>query len=443
MSIEASEITGMTAERTDAGRPDLVIALLVAAVVFGWNYRLERDFDRLRTLTQYDVLFNADPITRLDSIANGKALPNEMVIHPGFKLFFSRPIRLAGKLARAFGAINSSSKAEYDFRRSLGLLVVPTVSGLTIALTYGLLLAVGLPRRSALLMSVLAASSFSQLIFGSVPDHMPVTGLSVAICLALVVDMAKNAGSVRFWPWTLAGAFTTTTTITNSIPFALVFATSSLLSTCSPLRAIRRTLLICASSAVVSLVIFGAGRYVCRSQPWPDNAAGKHASGYLKNDIARAPAALLDAFSPHWLVQVEMPPKVRESNIYSSGGRIDPTFYTDPNPPLVPIALMTALTISGTFACWRGPKPLRVVGAASAVIVAFNLALFSVWGDGFFLYSQHWLVAQTILLAGNLTWSGWTGRVFRLGYAGAGVAMFLHNSAVLGHIFQVLGGTTG
>ena len=105
--------------------------------------------DRDKVLSQYDVLLNADPIVRLTAISDGKGDVNDLITHPGFKVYFSRPIRLAGKAARGTGMIADTGRAEYDLRRSLALLVVPAVSGLTMAGAYALFTLGGLTRPRA------------------------------------------------------------------------------------------------------------------------------------------------------------------------------------------------------------------------------------------------------------------------------------------------------
>ncbi len=101
----ATDLPPMSAEftaRSNSRRPpDLLLAATLAALVFSWNYTVERVFDRDKLFDQYDVLFNADPVARLDAISHGKGDTNDLIIHPGFKLYFSRAIRVISKTARS------------------------------------------------------------------------------------------------------------------------------------------------------------------------------------------------------------------------------------------------------------------------------------------------------------------------------------------------------
>src|SRR4051794_33143725 len=113
-----------SAARGVLARTDLIVAAILAAVVFSWNYTIERSFDGQKALQAYDILFNADTLTRLVTISNGRAHPTENLVHPGMSVYFSRPIRLAGKFARATGLIRDRSREQYALHRSLGLLVI-------------------------------------------------------------------------------------------------------------------------------------------------------------------------------------------------------------------------------------------------------------------------------------------------------------------------------
>jgi hypothetical protein len=230
-------------------------------------------------------------------------------------------------------------------------------------------------------------------------------------------------------------------TITNAAAFVPMLVTALALSG-RPLRRVPRdsavlTLAMLVATAALTL----AGRVVAHDTPWPLKNAGNHATNYLKSDWAKAPAALLETFSPPELVSSPMPEVIRKANLFSSG-RDAPVITTAPTAPAPLVAFVTALTVSGAVACLRAGNPLRTLGAASLTLLAFNLVLHSVWGDAFFLYSQHWLVPLAVLLAGNLTWPGLTGRAFTAVYAAAGVAMFFHNAALLNRIFDALAAGT-
>lgn len=425
-----------------ARRLDLVVAAVLAGVVFGWNASIARVFDRHKVFSQYDVLFNADPITRLDSIANGRGEASDKIVHPGIRLYFSRPIRLAGKVARATGLIPDRSRDEYALRRSLAVRVAPAVSGLTMAAVYWLFLGAGLSRPRSLVMTMVCCASLSQLVFGSVPDHMPVTGLAVTVLLLLAVDLAASGGRVRWWAWVLAGGVYAGATITNAAPFVLLFTTALGLSG----RPLRRV------PVDVALVTFGMlavtgvtvliGMRVARDASLSSERIANHARNYLHNNFHKAPAALLETLAPAALVTFDLPEPIRRSNA-ASAGTVTPGITTAPEQPTALVALVAALTLGGAFACLRSGTPMRALGAAALGVLAFNLTLHSIWGDAFILYSQHWLVPLVVLLAGNLTWPGRAGKAFAVSFAVAGLVMVVHNASLVNGIIATVSGSPG
>ncbi len=422
-------------------RPDLLLALTLAALVFSWNYTVERVFDRDRVLDQYDVLFNADPIARLDAISNGKGEANDLVTHPGFKLYFSRPIRLVGKAARKAGLIADASRAESNLRRQLALLVTPAVSGLTMAVAYALFTCGGLTRPRALLMTLICCTSFSQLIFGSLPDHMPVSSLLVTSLLLLAYDMVCRDGPLRWGSWALVGGLYAGTTITNAAPFVILFATARVVSGRAWKPAAREVVLMTAAMLAVTLGIAVAGRVTAWSTPLPFKKVQHHASSYLKRDVHKIPAALLESFATGGFGAGEHAPAGREEQYLLSGRTMLKRFDTAETLPLALQIAFCALLLSGTAAWCRGDGSGRAVSAAAVGVIAFHMLLHSFWGIASFLYSQHWLVPVGFLLAGNLTWPGTVGRAFTANYGAAGIVMFFHNVALLNQIFTTLATT--
>lgn len=268
---------------------------------------------------------------------------------------------------------------------------------------------------------------------------MPVSALSVATLLLLTADMVRRNGEIRWLAWPLVGGVYTATTITNAAPFTILFTTALALSGRSVTRIVRDGAIVVTAMLGVAGVFAGAGRVIAHKTPWPVGKVQNHAANYVKRDWAKAPGAMLETFAPAGLVTVDLPKPIRVSNLYSSG-RDTPGIATAETWPTAFVALFTALTLGGAAAYVRAGGTLRTLGLASAGVLAFNLGLHSVWGDAFFLYSQHWLVPLGFLLAGNLTWPGMTGRVFAVGYGAAGVAMFFHNGGLLNQIFTTLAG---
>src|SRR5262249_28886445 len=139
--------------------------------------------------------------------------------------------------------------------------------------------------------------------------------------------------------------------------------------------------------AVVGLIVI-SGRGVDSETPWPVRNVGHHATSSLRWEPRNALGAMLDTFTPTRLARVTMPEPVRKSNRTVSG-RCIPGIATAPGEPGDSAMLFAALTVLGALGCVRAGGPLRALGVASAGVLAFHLALHSLWGDSFFLYSQH------------------------------------------------------
>ena len=421
-------------------RGDVLIALAFAVAVFCGDYALERALDRRKVLDQYDVMFNVDPNTRLAAISHGQGHEFDSVIHPGLKVYFSQPIKLIAKAARSTGLVSKGKITERAFRRALGLLVVPAVSGLGIAVAYTLFVSMGLGRTSSMLMTLLCSLSFSQLVFGSLPDHFAMTGCLLGVLLLLAVDLVHREGKVRWAGWLGAGCLVTGVTVTNLASVLIVFATAQWCAGVPWRRLVRNTSLVAVAAVACAGVLVMASRAIERGkQATFDQAVNQHAANYIKEqrDYAGLPRAFLDPIAPTGLISTEMAPIIRQSNFFMTGLH-DKMFGLNARSRPWMVVLACGLAALGGWSILRRDTPLRAVGAASCGVLAFNLTLHTFWGNEFFVYSQHWLVPLAVLFAGNLTWPGRVGRSFAGVYTVLLVAVAVNNAGLLQEIFAML-----
>ncbi len=296
----------------------------------------------------------------------------------------------------------------------------------------------GLTRPRTLLMTLICCASFSQLIFGSIPDHMPLSSLLVTALLLLAYDMAAHEAPLRWWAWSLVGGLYVGTTISNAAPFVILFATTRVLSGRAWRPAAREVVLMTTAMLAVTAGVAGLGRMVAGNTPWPLGDVQHHATHYHKRELHRIPTALLETFAPAGLKQVKLKPKVADWNYQNSGRRVPKQFDTTNAMSLWLLIPFSASMIAGAYAWQRGGGAGRAVSTATLGVIAFHMVLHSFWGDASFLYSQHWLVPTAFLLAGNLTWPGRWGMAFTAIYGAAGVWMFFHNGTLLNQIFVTL-----
>jgi hypothetical protein len=228
-------------------------------------------------------------------------------------------------------------------------------------------------------------------------------------------------------------------TVTNGAPFVILF-TTVLAHSGRPLRRVPRdaALVTAAMIAVLGLVV-ATGAFVAREKGWSYDKVRNHARNYWHQKWHKVPTALLDTFSPSALETIQFPRRIQEANLFSTGGRDLPGIVTAPGQSIVLVGFVIALTLSGAAGCLQAGGSLRALGAASLGMLAFHMSLHSLWGDAFFLYSQHWLIPLALLLTGNLARPGRVGQAFSVLYAAVGAAMFFHNGSLLNEMLTILG----
>lgn len=419
------------------------LAVSCGVLVFAVNYTIERKFDRLRVFDQYNVVFDTDPPGRLATISHGTGERN--FVHPNFRFIFSLPIRLTAKTWVTCGLARDGRA----IRRSMGMLVVPLLSGGTAFLAFRLFLQLGFSIGNSCLMTLLGGGSFSQLIFGSVPDHFAVSGFILTISYLVAADSVHRGGKVRWGAWLTCGVLAASVTITNLISVGILFATTAFTSHRDNSRPIRTSALFLglAGAITYTIAVLGLGvestfqnaivshdvkrpaagtddkqapdpgevtatesfansesslpaerplwrRVVAGDQKWMNRFWETNTSG----KIVHIPLAIVNTLAP-----ADVSTK---DNVWGRGQRYSYQFTLEKSSGAVRTLLAAILLATGSFACLKRRGPLFALGVASLGILTFNFLLHALWGQEYFLYSQHWLVPLLVLLSGNLNWNG-------------------------------------
>ena len=400
------------------------------------NLLLERQFDQRAAFGQLDVLFDMDPNLRLQGITRGVEVFR--LVHPNFGNYFRLPIAAVVKAASSTG-LNLLPEAELT--RCLGLLVTPTISGCTVAVMLLLLNRLGLGTGSSLLLASLGTVSFSQLIGGSVPEHFALGGFCVTASLLLAATELRDGRSPLSWAWLALGTLATGTTVTQIIPTLLLMVASGIGSGWTWRNAVRQIVVV---GVCAGLLTYGSAFALNRLLP-PRESVGKASvpSSDQHAEEKKAPSAaaskvwtLREILSHHgrWvvrflrldanlreqltrvpevLVNTLSPPRVG-TQLLNRGqiqrGRYDFGFTLEKTGEWVTMAIVPLLLVTGLIGSRYGSRGQRFVTLAAAGILLFNMVFHSLWGQEFFLYSQHWLVAQIVLLAGNLAYPSRTRR---------------------------------
>lgn len=405
---DGAAVTDRDADRVRRFTPArAALAALLAVLAFGLHLSLAWRFDATGAFAQTNVLFDADPNTRLLTLTEGRHLG---IKHPNMMPYFTPAVRLAADIA---GALDPADAPAAEWRRALGLGVVPLASALTTALVFALFCLLGFPTPSAAVAAGLEAVSFSTLVFGSIPESYGLTALALALAYVLAALRVSLASPRGIAAWIAVGVFATGITIAN-VAFVAILMLASTSDRRAPLASAARA----AAVAVAIFGVTGASAYILDRAltPRPEVVATPSVLGdlrfrigapvqgefrrYLAEDpaarLARFPAALASSFAPQDAGRVP---------IRRGAGRHDLGYTLEAAPGLSGLesplgASLLLLLAGGALVALRQPM-LRRLAVGSLGILACCAAL-TVWGKEAFLHSQSWTIAAVVLVAGMM-----------------------------------------
>ena len=367
--------------------------VLLAVSAFVFSFAIERRFDGQRAFDQYDTLFDADPNTRLARFAGGW-YGDDWYAHPCIGLV-SVPIRLATALPMRLGL---RVDAPHAWRRSMALLIVPLCSAFTAVAMFRVFLGVGMTGRASAAGALFHQVSFSQIVFGSIPDHFALGGLAMALVL-LAGTVSPTAGRIGWRRWIAAGVCATGVTITQVIPTCLVFAACC---HCGGLR-LGQTLRAVAILGITILAIaLALGAVLCfdATQPTPSfvGEVNRFQRFFPPDPWAHAVGAATAI--PNSIA----PPRVDlVANSLASQGQYPHRFTLESVSSGWRIFAVVVLFLAGSMiGLVSDSRVHRGLCLGSISVVAYNLIFHSLWGFEWFLYSQHWLAAAVFVIASPL-----------------------------------------
>jgi len=374
--------------------PRACFQLLLAASAFVFNVTLERRFDGLTAFDQLDVICDADPNYRLVDFASG-GWRQRCFVHPLLRMV-SLPIWGATTFARSAGITVAPSKTS---RRSLALLVAPVCSALTAVVMFRVFLGAGFGDPAAAAGAILHQVTFSQMMFGSIPDHFVLGGLGLSLVLlcGLVLPTSERVG----WPrWLAVGVFTSGVTITQVIPTCLMFAACCRCGGRGGRETVRATAILGGLSVALAVSIGGLFNFL-DARPSPLSPVAE-AARYAKFFPSRPFGHALDAIAA--LPNSIAPPTARVVPDDRAGidlYTIRFTLESVRHPGR--IAAVWTLFLAGSWLGLRSGAPVqKALCLGSVAIVLYNLIFHALWGNEWFLYSQHWLAPMVFLMAAPL-----------------------------------------
>jgi hypothetical protein len=288
------------------------------------------------------------------------------------------------------------------------MLVTPifsTANTLSLILLFSLL---GMRLNQVVWLGALSTFSFSQMIFGSIPECFAINGFFITLTYisSFFLFRSKN---VNWFLWIPLGVFGIGLTLTNVVPLVILFATALFHSTTEVNHIAKKTFVLVVASVVICFSISAAGQLV-RGKPLATTKKLQSTQDFTRNffdqnileKILRYPAALAASITPGRVDVIE-DPDMREYGP-GEGGKYYHRFIINYSYSVVPTLLVTCavilLILGGAVSVWQHGGVARTLALAGFLIIFYNWVFHSFWGNEFFLYSQHWMSSLMIVISG-------------------------------------------
>ncbi|MDP2392715.1 MAG: DUF6080 domain-containing protein [Methylococcaceae bacterium] len=378
---------------------DLYLAVFLLVFAFFISYSLELKFYHLGVFNQWDTLFDSDPVSALSDLGNGWGGGRTGFAHPNFAYYFSLPIR---GITKILALVLESD--EFAIRKQLALLLLPLASALQASFIYLILRRLILTTLQALLMTLVAIVSFSQLIFGSIPDSFGLSSLVITMGI-LLMSYAFQAKTRRpFWAWVVLGAFGAGITITNILPISIL----QLFSSFSIEKNLKSALLKTIAGSIIAIVVtfflafLGNQIYNRDNYSFFDNASRKEALTIDPiNRFLKFPTTLGDTLfssKPNIVTNDRAVKNKHKFQFMFTLGETQTFLFLD---RWFAIVLLGLVAFGATVLIHLSHFDRNLASALLAIIF-YNWIFNSFWGTELFLYSSHWFVPELLLLSGCL-----------------------------------------
>jgi len=370
--------------------------ILVASFVF--HYSLSQVFERTGVYADQNVLFQADPLWRMRSFSSGHGWSDRNLLHPNLGNYFSIPNHVLSKAAVASGLYQGSKE---QLRLELALLVGPLFGAATVATVFVLLSRLGFSLSHAALLTVATQASFSQMVFGSIPDHFVIGGFCIAAGTLLAAELTRDGGRPRWLSWNALGILTLGITSANIVWLGTYFSLPHLY--------LRRNWRLYAKHVVLWALLvltvtfgiaeFGRHLYGQAAPSWSFPEAERYDEDIDSHGLQRlvqVPTALANTFCPPRLgtTGLDKPQMAPQRRQYR--------FTVEGRTGWAAVIIVNALLLLGTAGWLSQGGPFRILASACLIVLVGNLVVTSYFGNEFFVFSQHWIVPAIVLMAGVL-----------------------------------------
>ncbi len=343
-----------------------------------------------------DGFFDADPLSNLNALAHGWG--RRSLIHPHLANFFAVPIRLLDVIdARLFGGVDRER-----FREYVALSISPIATLIATLAVYRTVVLLHASRRTAVLVSLLYASSFSMLLFGTIPEAFPISNALMALLFWYAASQVRAGSDGRMLVWSVLGFLLISMTITNAVAFFIIRAlhrryTGGESWRVSVLRAGAQT-------ALVAGVAIGSGFLAIQLLGYQEEAARAGVGSYVTSFVSLAPASILRNLANLGLAMgqsmLSFGTMERPLRFCADLPQCHAVFFSHPSPSFLVFALGFGLLAAVAALAWSalktGEHTAQWLGCLG--ILAFNIGLHAVFGTEMFLFSQHWVTPLLLLM---------------------------------------------
>jgi hypothetical protein len=422
------------------GFAERVGAAAFLSVVFFLQLWAAFHLSALAAFDQYNLFFDADANQYVSAVANGWSFNRE--IHPGFALFINVPLRAVDALASALGMIPAGA-----IRNVFAIVLSPLCGLLGGVLLWRACIRAGLSGVARIGALVLLQGSFSQVVFTAIPESYAVSGMLYCLLLwaaahaaARPADMQRTA--VRAG-WLLLCVVMTGVTVSNGILCIGVWL--GLRAGVSPRRRWVLEALIGACVLAISIValrIIDRWIYTLPNVVISRTVEAIRDHRLTSSFVPRSVTGRVVGLPAYALASILAPPmERRRGHPARTGDDRYPFRFSFIDSAITGPRLLGswAVLICGLVAGVRrfGGSPLV---RATAVVLAFNFVLHSVWGQEVFLYSQHWLAFLTFAIAAGVDRTHPIGGPLLLAL---GIIVALHSVGCFTEILATLHSETG
>jgi len=384
----------------------IILLLVFGTFAFCFNYLIETKFDRYNIFNQRNVVFHTDPNWKLNCFVKGISQRAWPVVHPNLTNYFHTPIRLVAKLIIYF--LDGNWEKELKIRKLLALLIVPIFSALNAMAIALIFIRLKFTLLQVCMVTMLSLFSFTQIIFGSMPETFALNGFFITMCFLIGTHFleSKRLNWVR---WIILGAFGMGITITNIFVLIIIFFTSNFsvnkdkyLTIKNTIRLINIVTLLTFSLSIGSSLLFG-------KKPSFDNikGAGGFTRQFIREDFwgnsSKYPVAVASSITPT-SIKILSDPKMKE---YVEAGRgkyhhrFTIAYYDIGQFSIIVIIMITiGITSVGAINLLKKHIIIKSLAISSLLMLTYNWLFHAFWGSEYFLYSQHWICSLIILMSG-------------------------------------------